>query len=124
LMDKNGITMWMGNVWHRWPLGLRNQRSLLVWNLFRSHATENNKNRLTWNTGWFDFGTANFGRLSEQAIPRSHAWTMEYLDKEWWNFLHERSSYACCVTWCAVWFRDKIMRKSESDKILQKVPHF
>lgn len=48
-MDENGVKLWMENVWQRRPGALRNQHSLLVWDMFRSHVTESTKNRLAQN---------------------------------------------------------------------------
>ena len=39
-MDENGVKLWMENVWQRRPGYLRNQHSLLVWDMFHSHVTE------------------------------------------------------------------------------------
>ena len=35
------------NVWNRRPGDIRKERSLLVWDIFRSHITENSKDRLS-----------------------------------------------------------------------------
>ena len=42
-IDENGVKLWIENVWNRRP----GERSLLVWDMFRSHITENSKARLS-----------------------------------------------------------------------------
>ena len=37
------MKLWIVNVWNRPPGGIRKEGSLLVWDMFRSHATENSK---------------------------------------------------------------------------------
>ncbi|KAG7174204.1 Pogo transposable element-like 7 [Homarus americanus] len=39
-MDKGGVRLWLEHIWSRRPGGLRKERSLLVWDMFRSHLTE------------------------------------------------------------------------------------
>ncbi|GFV06045.1 pogo transposable element with KRAB domain [Trichonephila clavipes] len=46
-MDENGVKLWIKNVWRKRPGALRNPQSLLVWNMFRSHLTDNTKKLLT-----------------------------------------------------------------------------
>ena len=41
--DENGVKLWINNVLNRRPGGIRKERSLLVWDMFRSHITENSK---------------------------------------------------------------------------------
>ena len=48
-MDENGVKLWIENIWNRRPGGLRKERSLLVWYMFRSHITDNSKTRLARN---------------------------------------------------------------------------
>ena len=45
-MDEAGIKLWLDNVWSARPGGLRKQRSLLVWDVFKSHLTPNTKKQL------------------------------------------------------------------------------
>ncbi|GFU77813.1 uncharacterized protein TNCV_1138211 [Trichonephila clavipes] len=46
-MDENGVKLWIKNIWQRRPGALRNPQSLLVWDMFRSHLTDNTKKLLT-----------------------------------------------------------------------------
>ncbi|GFS56714.1 pogo transposable element with KRAB domain [Trichonephila clavipes] len=46
-MDKNGVKLWIKNIWQRHPETLRNPQSILVWDMFRSHLTDNTKKLLT-----------------------------------------------------------------------------
>ncbi|GFX40387.1 pogo transposable element with KRAB domain [Trichonephila clavipes] len=46
-MDENGAKLWIKNIWQRRPGALRNPQSLLVWDMFRSHLTDNTKKLLT-----------------------------------------------------------------------------
>ena len=46
-MDENGVKLWIENAWIRRPGGIRKKRSLLVWDMFRSHITENSKAKLS-----------------------------------------------------------------------------
>ncbi|GFT11701.1 pogo transposable element with KRAB domain [Trichonephila clavipes] len=46
-MDENGVKLWIKNIWQRRPGALRNPQSLLVWDMFRSHLTNNTKKLLT-----------------------------------------------------------------------------
>ncbi|KAG7175313.1 Pogo transposable element-like 10, partial [Homarus americanus] len=39
-MDEEGVRLWLEHIWSRSPGGLRKKRSLLVWDMFRSHLTE------------------------------------------------------------------------------------
>lgn len=39
-MDDTGCIKWINNVWARRPGGLRKQRSLLVWDMFKSHLSD------------------------------------------------------------------------------------
>lgn len=45
-MDEGGVHLWIDNVWNRRPGGLRKEKSLLVWDMFRSHLTQNVKKHL------------------------------------------------------------------------------
>lgn len=45
-MDEAGIKLWLDNIWSARPGGLRKQRSLLVWDMFKSHLTPNTKKQL------------------------------------------------------------------------------
>uniref|UniRef100_H3A0T2 HTH CENPB-type domain-containing protein n=1 Tax=Latimeria chalumnae TaxID=7897 RepID=H3A0T2_LATCH len=45
-MDEDGVKLWIDNVWNTRPGGLRKERSLLVWDMFRSHVTDDIKKRL------------------------------------------------------------------------------
>lgn len=45
-MDQHGLKMWIDNVWNKRPGSLREERSLLLWDMFRSHVTEDIKKRL------------------------------------------------------------------------------
>nr|KAF6343017.1 hypothetical protein mPipKuh1_010743 [Pipistrellus kuhlii] len=45
-MDEEGVKLWLDNVWSRRPGGLRQERSLLVWDMFRAHLTTSTKIRL------------------------------------------------------------------------------
>ncbi|GFX28446.1 pogo transposable element with KRAB domain [Trichonephila clavipes] len=45
--DENGVKLWIKNIWQRRPGALWNPQSLLVWDMFRSHLTENTKKLLT-----------------------------------------------------------------------------
>ncbi|KAK3884870.1 hypothetical protein Pcinc_010845 [Petrolisthes cinctipes] len=42
-MDEDGVKLWIENVWSRRPGGLRKEKSLLVWDMFRAHLTEKSK---------------------------------------------------------------------------------
>ncbi|GFV28193.1 DDE-1 domain-containing protein [Trichonephila clavipes] len=46
-MDENGGKLWIKNIWQRRPGALRNPQSLLVWDMFRFHLTDNTKKLLT-----------------------------------------------------------------------------
>ncbi|GFW02351.1 pogo transposable element with KRAB domain [Trichonephila clavipes] len=46
-VDENGVKLWIKNIWQRRPGALRNLQSLLVWDMFRSHLTDNTKKLLT-----------------------------------------------------------------------------
>ncbi|GFW84011.1 pogo transposable element with KRAB domain [Trichonephila clavipes] len=46
-MDENGVKLWIKNIWPRRPGALRNPQNLLVWDMFRSHLTDNTKKLLT-----------------------------------------------------------------------------
>ncbi|GFS57486.1 pogo transposable element with KRAB domain [Trichonephila clavipes] len=46
-MDENGVKLWIKNIWQRRLGALRNPQSLLVWDMFRSHLTDNMKKLLT-----------------------------------------------------------------------------
>ena len=46
-MDENGVKLWIENVWNRRPSGIREERSLLVWDMLQSHITENSKAKLS-----------------------------------------------------------------------------
>lgn len=43
LMDEEGIKLCIEKVWNRRPGGLIKERSLLVWDMFRTHLTERTK---------------------------------------------------------------------------------
>ena len=45
-MDEEGVKLWIQHVWNMRPGGLTKKRSLLVWDMFRSHLTEKTKRRL------------------------------------------------------------------------------
>ncbi|KFD72355.1 hypothetical protein M514_15628 [Trichuris suis] len=44
-MDEDGVRLWIDNVWKKRP-GHANNRSLLVWDSFRSHVTQRTKSYL------------------------------------------------------------------------------
>ena len=48
-MDEGGVKLWIEKIWNRQPGGMRNERSLLIWDMFRSHITANSKTRLARN---------------------------------------------------------------------------
>lgn len=43
-MNEEKVKLWLENVWSRRPGGLRRERSLLVWDMFRAHLTPSTKN--------------------------------------------------------------------------------
>lgn len=45
-MDENGVKLWIKNVWENRPGALRKPKSLLVWDMFRSHRTDGVKRRM------------------------------------------------------------------------------
>ena len=45
-MDEEGVKLWLENVWNRRPGGNGKDRSMLVWDMFRSHLTPATKKRL------------------------------------------------------------------------------
>ncbi|GFX21239.1 pogo transposable element with KRAB domain [Trichonephila clavipes] len=49
-MDENGVKLWIKNIWQRCPVALRNPQSLLIWDMFRSHLTDNTKKIAKCNT--------------------------------------------------------------------------
>ncbi|GFT92182.1 pogo transposable element with KRAB domain [Trichonephila clavipes] len=46
-MAENGVKLWIKNIWQRRPGALRNQQNLIVWDIFRSHLTDNTKKLLS-----------------------------------------------------------------------------
>lgn len=45
-MDQAGVKLWIDNVWNKRNGGLRKEHSLLVWDMFRSHLTNETKKHL------------------------------------------------------------------------------
>ena len=46
-MDENGVKLWIENAWNRRPGGIRKEQSLVVWDIFRRHITDNSKAKLS-----------------------------------------------------------------------------
>ncbi|KAG7178143.1 Pogo transposable element-like 85 [Homarus americanus] len=42
-MDEEGVTVWLDKVWSKRPGGLLQENSLLAWDQFSAHRTENTK---------------------------------------------------------------------------------
>lgn len=59
-MDEGGVKLWLEHIWSRRPGGLRKERSLLVWDMFRPHLNKLVKkclkkhNRYCSNTWWIN----------------------------------------------------------------------
>ena len=75
------MKLWMENVWSRCPGGIRKERSLLVWDMFRSHIKENSKARLS--------------RTLPQPIDANLSKPVKDNEREEWNnwMLHGEKSF-------------------------------
>ena len=48
-MDKNGVKLWIEKIWNRRPGSMLKHHTLLVWDRFQSHLTDNSKTHLARN---------------------------------------------------------------------------
>ena len=86
-MDENGKKLWIENVWKRRPRGVRKERSLLVWDMFGSHITENSKARLSRTNTDIAVKPGGLISLLQPLDVNLNKPLKEYTRKEWNNWM-------------------------------------